>query len=242
MVTSCGSPYRHDVWSSNKLELQPAYAAAAYPLAGAWSGDGRTFAGGVDSAYGTDVRIYPAGSTTATRSYDFGSTSELLEPRGLALSADGSRAWAVTDVWNVPGSLALRVLGSTAAPSPTSLSLAADPPQVVVGAGTRIGGHLGSGGTTVGGAVLTVHRAATGAAPTLLPSVTTRADGTFWFDDTPPSAGSWTYTVSWSGDGTRAAASASTQVGRPYRPRDDGAPRPAAGVGHRDRLRDGRGG
>ena len=200
VVTSCGNPYRHDVWSASTLETLPAYAADPYPLAGAFSADGHTFAGGVDASYSTDVRVYSADATTPSRTYDFGE-DVLLQPRGLALSADGSRVWAVTRTnW---GPAELRVLGGTPTPTPTpvrspaTLTLASDPPSFFVGEKTGLGGWLSSGGADIAGASLTVTRTATGAAPIALPGLTTRADGTYWFTDSPSEPGSYTYTVTW---------------------------------------------
>ncbi len=135
-----------------------------------------------------------------------------MQPRGLALSADGSRAWAVTRGPN-GGELELRVLDRSTDEA-TSLTLASDPPSFFVGEGTHLGGWLSSRGGGVAGASLTVTRAATGALPVPLPDVTTRTDGTYVFADSPTEAGTYTYTytVSWAGDATRAGVTASTTV------------------------------
>jgi hypothetical protein len=90
--------------------------------------------------------------------------------------------------------------------------LAADPPAFAVGTSTKVGGWLSWGGVGVAGVELTVTRAATGAAAVALPLVTTRADGTFVFPDTPAEMGSYTYTVRWAGDSTRDGTQASTTV------------------------------
>ena len=209
VVTSCGSPYEHTAYSAAKLVTLGTYKTAAYPLAGAWSANGRVFAGGDDSAYGTDVSVFRAGGATPDWVRDFGSTSALLQPRGLALSADGSRAWAVTR--GASGGLDLRVL-QVPGPSATTLTLASDPPSMFVGERTDIGGWLSWGGVGVAGVLLTVTRTATGAAPVTLPSVTTRADGTYTFADSPEAAGTYTYTVTWAGDSTRGGATATEAV------------------------------
>jgi len=209
VVTSCGSPYQHTAYSAVKLEVLHTYETAPYPLAGAWSGNGRVFAAGDDSAYATDISVFDAGSAAPRWVRDFGSTAALLQPRGLALSADGSRAWAVTR--GVTGGLDLRVLEAPSS-SATALTLGADPPSLFVGEQTSIGGWLAWGGVGVAGAALTVTRTATGAAPVALPSVTTRADGTFVFADSLAEPGEHTYTVTWAGDGTRAGVTATEQV------------------------------
>lgn len=95
---------------------------------------------------------------------------------------------------------------------PSSLVLAADPPDVYAGFPTRLGGHLTSGGQPVAGATLLVFRGVAGTAGSPLPSTVTRADGTFTFPDTPPSSGTWQYTVVWPGDATRARVQATAVV------------------------------
>jgi hypothetical protein len=208
VVTACGSPYEHRAYSASKLELVGSYGSQnPYPNAGAWSADGGTFVAGIDSGSGPDVVVYPAGAATPRRSVAFGSSTETLLPRGVAVSADGSRVWAVT---RNGSTIALRVLDPSS-PVPSSMTLAADPPNFTAGTTTSIGGWLSSGGTGVPGVPLTVSRSATGASPVALPPVTTRSDGTFVFTDTP-AAGGYTYTVRWAGDATRAGATASTNV------------------------------
>lgn len=208
MVTSCGSPYSHDTWTSNKLEAGVSYPNGAYPLAGAWSADGRTFVAGTDSAYSTDVHVHAADTSTARWTADFGSSGGTVLPRGVAVSRDGGRVWAVTGGSSGP---ALRVLTAPIS-SATAMTLAADPPTFFLGSSTRVGGWLSWGGIGVGGVSLSVTRAATGAAAVALPPVTTSSNGTFSFSDTPTEAGSYTYTVTWAGDGTRNGTSASTTV------------------------------
>jgi hypothetical protein len=208
VVTACGSPYQHNVYSADKLTLVGSYGSQnPYPDAGAWSADASTFAAGIDAAYSADVVMYPAGGTSPSRSVDFGSTSEWLLPRGLAVSKSGSRVWAVTRNGTT---LALRVLDPSL-PAASAMTLTADPPTFTAGTTTSIGGRLTSGGVGVGGVQLTASRAATGSSPAPLPPVTTRTDGTFVFTDAP-ATGSYTYTVRWAGDGTRTGTSASTSV------------------------------
>lgn len=209
VVTACGSPYEHTAYSAAKLEVLTRYPTGAYPVAGAWSADGRVFAAGTDSTYGTDVSVHAAGDATASWVRDFGSSTTIVQPRGLALSADGSGAWAVTR--NSAGGLDLRVLGAPS-PSATSMTLGSDPPSFFVGESTDVGGWLSWGDVGIGGVPLTVTRAATGAAPVELPGVTTMANGGFTFRDSPAEAGDYTYTVTWAGDGTRAGATATESV------------------------------
>lgn len=207
VVTACGSPYRHDAWSAQKLEPVGSYPSGAYPDAGAWSADGGAFAAGVDDPYEPDVFVYRAGGSAPVRTVDFG-PGEVLLPRGLAVSRDGSRVWAVTSAGTDVLVRSLDVPGSAT----SALKLAADPPVLFEGGGTTIGGSLWSNGAGVSGAPLTVSRALPGAAPVALPSVTTDAYGVFTFRDGPLPVGSYTYTVQFGGRTGVDPASATTQV------------------------------
>ncbi|HEX6920187.1 MAG TPA: Ig-like domain-containing protein [Actinomycetes bacterium] len=209
VVTACGSPYEHDVYSADKLASAGVYASGTYPNAVAWSGDGSVVAVGTDSAYDADVRLYAAGGSTPLRTVDFGS-GQYLQDRGLAVSADGARTWAVTgDVYG--GSLALREISRTV-PATPSLTLAADPPAAYPGSGTTLGGRLTSDGSPLGGVTMKVTRTVS-ATSEALPPVTTAADGTYHFGDTlPATAGKVTYRVDFAGDAVRAPASATTDV------------------------------
>ena len=209
VVTACGWPYEHDVYSVDKLVPAGLYPSGAYPNAAAWSGDGRVVAVGSDSAYAPDVRIYAAGGATPQRTVDFGSGA-YLQPRGLAIAADGSTTWAVTgDVYG--GSLAVRVLSLPGA-STSSLTLVASPSAAYPGSTTVLGGQLSSAATPVAGVTLAVSKTV-GGTTTQLPSVTTLADGTYSFSDTlPATSGIVTYQTSYAGDALYAPVSTSTGV------------------------------
>ncbi len=81
-MTSCGYPYRHTAYSSNKLETIGSYATGAYPLAGAWSADGRVFAAGDDASSTTDVSVFEAGATSPSWTRDFGRRTPSCSPGG----------------------------------------------------------------------------------------------------------------------------------------------------------------
>ena len=204
VVTACGSPYQHTIWSGTKLEPMGTYPSGAYPLAGAWSADGTTFVAGLDSAYEPDVYVYRQGLNAPARIVDFGSTSALLQPRGLAVSADGLRVWAVTgDVYGK--GLAVRVLDVPSVSSAT-VTLSAGPDALYPGSSTTVSGRLATvAGAPLGGQALRVTRGATGAFPVRLPDVTTDADGRFSVVDTPPGPGTWVYEVSRDADAARAS-------------------------------------
>jgi len=213
VVVASGYPYAHYVYSNNKLESAGVYASGTYPNAAAWSGNGQVVAVGTDSAYDPDVRIYVPGAVTPQRAVDFGSYV-YLQPRGLAISVDGTQTWAVTgDTYGA--NLAVRTLSLVAQPS-SSLTLSADPPAAYPGAMTSLGGRLTSAGLPLPGVTLTVSRTVNGAnggSTTQLAAVTTRADGTYSFADTLPTAsGTVTYRTSYAGDAAHAPASGTAYV------------------------------
>ena len=206
VVTACGSPYEHTIYSAAKLAKMGTFPSGRYPLAGAWSADGETFVAGLDSAYEPDVYVYRQGLNAPARIVDFGSTNALLQPRGLAVSADGLRVWAVTGDVHVTN-LAVRVLDVPSLDAAT-LTLDAGPSAMYPGSSTTVSGRLATvAGAPLAGQVLEVRRGATGAAPVPLPSVRTDADGRFSFVDTPPGPGSYVYDVSRAADAARAQTS-----------------------------------
>lgn len=211
VITACGSPYRHDVYSADKLVGVGSYGTGAYPNAGAWSADGGTYAAGTDSPYSRDVQVYAASMTERVRDVDFGSSNERLVPRGLAVSADGSRVWAVTG--GVTAGVTLRVLDVPGV-SASSMTVEPDPGAFYVGGSTTVGGTLSSRGAGVPGAELTVRRYgySAGAEPVTLPAVITEADGTYSFADTPPAVGHFAYEITWAGDVTRAGTQSVNEV------------------------------
>ena len=210
VLTACGSPYEHDVYSADKLASAGVYASAPYPNAAAWSADGRIVAVGSDSAYDVDVRLYAAGGSTALRAIDFGTTTETLRARGLAVSPDGSQVWAVTG--DATGSsLALRQI-SQAAPATSAITVGTNPSTAYPSSSTTLSGQLTSGGVALAGATVTIVKTVNGAV-SQLPPQTTASDGSYRISDTMPgTTGTVTYQVSYAGDATHSTATASTTV------------------------------
>lgn len=213
VVVASGNPYAHNVFSIDKLASAGVYASGTYPNAAAWSGNGQVVAVGTDSAYDIDVRLYVPGAVTPQRAVDFGSYV-YLQPRGLAISADGTQTWAVTgDTYG--GNLAVRTVSLVAQPS-SSLTLSADPPAAYPGAMTSLGGRLTSAGIPLPGVTLAVSKTVSGAnggSTTQLAAVTTRADGTYSFADTLPTTGALVeYRTSYAGDTGHAPASGTAYV------------------------------
>lgn len=138
VVTACGYPYQHSVWSAPTLEPAGSYPGGAYPLAGAWSADGQIFVSGLDSAYEPDVLFNRVGEQTPVRWVDFGATTSILQARGLAASADGQRAWAVA---SSSQGLALHVLDLPSADGAT-ITASAKPDAMYSGESTTVSGRL----------------------------------------------------------------------------------------------------
>ncbi|MCX4857737.1 Ig-like domain-containing protein [Streptomyces canus] len=88
----------------------------------------------------------------------------------------------------------------------TSLHLTA-PSTGVPGRSVTVGGTLTSSVALPAGQVAHITRNGTA-----LPDVTTKADGSFTFSDTPPAEGTYTYAASYAGDGTHEAASTASLV------------------------------
>ncbi|WP_405527255.1 choice-of-anchor D domain-containing protein [Streptomyces canus] len=88
----------------------------------------------------------------------------------------------------------------------TSLHLTA-PSTGVPGRSVTVGGTLTSSVALPAGQVAHITRNGTA-----LPDVTTKADGSFTFSDTPPAEGTYTYAASYAGDGTHEAASTTSVV------------------------------
>lgn len=204
VVTACGYPYIHTIWTADKLMQAGTFPSGPYPLAGAWSADGTTFVAGLDSAYEPDVVFHRLGENAPVRWVDFGATTSLLQARGLAASSDGRRAWAVA---SSSAGLVLHVLDLPRADAPT-LSVTASH-VLYPGEPVTVSGRLAAvTGSPLAGELLHVSRAATGGAPVPLPSVTTTKDGTFNLSDIPPGSGSYVYTVSREVDSVRGEATA----------------------------------
>jgi hypothetical protein len=100
---------------------------------------------------------------------------------------------------------------SEGAPAATSLHLTA-PSTGVPGRPLTVSGILTSSVALPAGQVAHITRNGTA-----LPDVTTKADGSFAFTDTPPAEGTYTYAASYAGDATHATASATSlvQVSKP---------------------------
>ncbi len=203
VVQASGYPYQHDVFGVFALNPVLAYETTNYPNAAAWSGDGFTVATGTDSAYDDDVRIHHRDSPTPFATFELGAR---LAPRGLAITADGSTAFAVSETG---GSFALHVLPT----GPVASTLTLTTSQTAeVGTSTEFTGVLSfTDGSDSAGQTVTLTRSYADVVQAL-PSVTTGAGGAFSFSDVPQVATTITYTAAYAGDASHGASNISTDL------------------------------
>ncbi|GAB2735456.1 Ig-like domain repeat protein [Streptomyces bullii] len=208
-----GSGYGLPAYSTTDLTEVASYPIAAYPNAVAVGPDG-SIAGGSFSWYDPDVHIHRPGDPRPVREYEFPNTGDssggdTLVDGALAWAPDASRVFAVSV--NSHGTYTLRALTDPTKELPT-LTVSA-PAKAERAKKLTVTGKLTSRTRIPAGTALQVTRtdldSPNGKA---LPAVTTKADGTFSFTDTPPAGGKVTYKVSFAGDATHAAASGSDAV------------------------------
>jgi hypothetical protein len=161
---------------------------------------------------GPDLYTYPAGSTTAANALTLNSVYG-----GSWLEA-GSVAWVGSAVYGVvfynTGAAYQYYLQVIDQPllTQSTLTLSA-PSSVYLGASVHVAGTLGlSTGAPATGTAVTITRTGPSSTDTKTFPVTTGTGGTFSLADTPPGPGTFTYTASYAGSQTVAAASAAQTV------------------------------
>jgi sugar lactone lactonase YvrE len=192
LVTAAGYPYRHVGWDTTTLAEVRSYGEGIgyYPNAVAFSPDGSKLAAGRGSD--PEVSVHDTASAAALYQDD---VPELQLLAGTLAFSGGDVVGAVRN-WSA-GSYFLWVLRGAALPASTialtaPASATALEPLTVTGRLT-----VGDGGSP-GVQQLTVTRELSGGT-TMLPPVTTAADGSFAITDTPPGGGEATYRASWAG-------------------------------------------
>lgn len=213
IVTASGAPYYHPVYSTEDLSPVGRYNSGDYGAAVDIAPDG-TVAAGTSSWYGPDVHIYQQGKWSKVREYEFpntggGSGGDTLAEGGLAWAPDGSRLFAVSE--NSQGVFSLRILTE---PDKSLPELTVTAPEKAPRAKSlTVTGRITDTTPLPAGTELAVTRTDVESPDgKKLPTVTTKADGSFSLADTPPAGGKVTYKVAYAGDATRAAASASDTV------------------------------
>ncbi|MFE0512700.1 Ig-like domain repeat protein [Streptomyces sp. NPDC058964] len=213
VVVASGAPYHHQVFKTSDLTADGQYASDAYPNSVAISPNG-TVAAGISGSYEPDVYVYRPGATTSVRQYDFPNTgrtsgSDLLADSGLAWTPDASRLFAVTS--NSEGVYSLRYFD---APTKAATAVTVNAPSSAPRAKKlTVTGKVTSAIALPAGTGLTVTRTDLDSpnGKSLAP-VTTKADGTYSFTDTPPAGGKVKYTVKYAGDADHAAGSGTDTV------------------------------
>lgn len=200
VVLATGAPYYHQVYKVSDLSQDGTYTSGAYPNSVSVSGDG-SVAAGIGSG-SNEVFVYAPRGSSPLNTYNFG--SNWLAADGVAITPDGSELFAVTTA------------GYNGAPT---LNIEPDPEQTAAGLSLTapatakpkqqltVSGALSGQSPYIGGQ--TLHVTCNGVA---LPDVTTAADGSFSFTDTPQKKGTYTYQVSYAGDVHLTAATASATV------------------------------
>ncbi|MGH3167505.1 MAG: hypothetical protein ACRDN0_16655 [Trebonia sp.] len=156
-----------------------------------------------------DVYVYQPGSGTAANEFAF-SGGATLAPGGLALAAGGTALYALTQMAG-SADYSLQVFDSPALN--TSTLKLTGPAKAVVGSAVTLSGTLSlrNGAAVPSGTTVTVTRTISGKTTALPPA--TVSDGSFSFTDTlPDAAGSYTYSVSYTGDSGTASSTASATV------------------------------
>ncbi|WP_089100284.1 hypothetical protein [Streptomyces hyaluromycini] len=182
-----------DLLSGNSA---PYYTGGVGPASLAIDTDGTIASAGTAGLY-----VY-AGSGLAENHVPF-PAGTAVAPAGLTWGGDGTTLYAVTR--DSSGAYALDVLGSAKL---TDTTLTLNPPQYAAPTEQfTFTGALATRGLLPAGAALQVTR---DGEP--LPDVTVGADGTFGISDIRPDAGEYTYQVSYAGDATHRAATATQKV------------------------------
>ncbi|MGW4349631.1 YncE family protein [Streptomyces sp. NPDC004690] len=218
LIVGGGSPQdAAQVFSTADLSLVGSYRTGSWVGAVAVAPDGMIALG--NSQFTPDVFVYPSGSTSALRTYDFpytsGSTTATndLSETGLAWAPDRSRVFALTT--NVYGDVyALRVL-TDPTKSATKVTVNA-PAKSALDKKLTVTGKVSSAGAFPAGTKVAVTRTDVESPKgKALSPVTLKSDGSFSFTDTPTAGGQVTYRVSYAGDASRSAASGSDKVDVP---------------------------
>jgi len=218
-ITACESPHSQQVFSTTNL-MTPvrSYVTGNAPTAVAVSTNGTVAAGITNSAYPTNssppsVYVYRP-DDTLLNIIRFGN-SQAIADGGLAWSADGSQLFAVLEYFDVNTGTFTFSLQVIDQPTLTRSILSLSGPSTAdITKSVALTGNLAlsTGVAPPAGTPITVTRSLAGSTATKNFTVATAANGGFTVQDTPPTLGKYTYTVSYSGSTTIAPATASHTV------------------------------
>ena len=213
VVVASGAPYYHQVFQVSNLSAVGQYPTTFYPNSVSIASDG-TVAAGTDGL-SAEVFLFAPGGSTPLSTYTFGTPdSTQLANDGVAITPDASELFAVST--DASGANPALNIVTDPVQGPSTLS-ATGPATVNKDQPITLTGTLGGAAPYAGGQTLHVTRVdPTHPNGVALPDVTTAADGSFTFTNTPPRAkvdtGTVTYTLSYAGDAHLTAATASVSV------------------------------
>ena len=116
LLAAAGSPYFVQKFKTSDLSSTGSFPTGAYPVAAAVTSDGAYAAAGIDTVSGKEVVVFPFGSTTALRGYEFGlTTGTEIYDASLAFSNDSTKLFSVAHP-EQSGGIVFRVHGSPTLP------------------------------------------------------------------------------------------------------------------------------
>ena len=183
---------------------RPANAVAVAP-------SGTKIATGTDDGIvDNDVLVFNPGATVSTRFWDFGTTTNLLYPRGLAINSAGTTLFAVSG--DVNGAHTVKFHSLSTLPA-GSLTITTSKTTVVYGHAVTVTAHLG---TASSNKMVSIYRKpTTGGAAKLVAKGRVNAKGKLNVSLKP--AANTIYTATWDGDASH--MSTTTAKGRRVRVR-----------------------
>ncbi|MEU8193289.1 hypothetical protein AB0C10_05840 [Microbispora amethystogenes] len=209
-----------DAWDTTTLARARAYDSSALsehglPTAVAASPDGDYVVGGWNSSQGDTAELVVYDPATAEVIYE-------ADYQGKALVA-GSIAFYGTLTWGVlkePETGRMHLWRLPPSPFHSSTLTLTAPPEATALKQLTLGGRLTlSNGSLPGVQTLELYRWLPDGTSRPFQEITTAADGTYQFTDTPPSTGTFNYLVYWPGNSWFGGRSASATVTvTPYQP------------------------
>ncbi|MEU1618223.1 Ig-like domain repeat protein [Streptomyces sp. NPDC005722] len=200
----------HRVWQTSDLAEVAGYPTTYHPEAVAVAEDG-TVAAGSSAPYDPGLYVFTAGTTSPVRQYVLPRTGtssgyDVVDAGGMAWEPGGGRLFAVSGNYDSTHILHVYTDPTKSVPSIT----AGAPTSAPRGKPLTVKGKVTGTLPLPAGTPLSVTRTdLESPAGKSLPATAVKADGTYSFTDTPPAGGKVTYKVSYAGDATRTAASAS---------------------------------
>jgi YVTN family beta-propeller protein len=210
LYIACGAPYYAMAFALSDLtSVTHSYATGPYPNAIAVTPAGDKVIAGAMASYADDVFRFPAANATLDWSAELSAnSSDVLEARGLATSADGSKVFAVTGDIGGGTSVRLHVLDSSGKepvlPKPPAMHVVADHSLVTYGAAIHLTATVGAWGA---GRHVSITATTSSGGTVTVATVTVPASGTVKVTVVPALRAS--YRVAFVGDVDYSAATSS---------------------------------